>query len=71
MTVWALPTEQNRDLFRQQLNAILAQIQALQPGHGASLPSTTGQPDGRYFSKSGSGAGIYQLQGGAWVLVAS
>lgn len=59
----------NWQSFRAKLNAIFAGYDALVPGYGGSLPSPTGQPDGRLFTLT-STQKLYQLQSGAWQLLA-
>jgi len=69
---WALSiTDQNDQmplLWRSWFEQITTEFEALKPGYGASLPSVTGQPDGRYYTLTTTQT-LYQMQSGAWVAV--
>jgi hypothetical protein len=67
---WSIRPIQNLELLRRQLNAILDEISLSQPGYGAALPDVATQPDGRLFTLTTTGA-LYQVQDGAWELVAT
>lgn len=55
----------NPDTFREQINAILAEIKLAQPSFGASLPAVA-LPSGRLFVVTPAND-LYQARGGAWV----
>lgn len=67
---WSIKPIQNLELLRKQLNTILESIEAAMPGYGAALPDVTVQHDGRLYTLTTTQA-VYQVQGGAWVLVAT